>query len=425
MGLKTMINNLTITNWNQFDNVNIDFHPQVTIITGTNGSGKSTIVRLISRNLGWNYKEIATPIKLHNTNSFFSPGIGIENFTNLELAFKLLDVKHITVGSLTTDEGIIEFQAPNQLDHVSYALKISSNNHPFTLHGVSVASHRFPFTYSVLESIPVKPITTEEAYFKYNESLKKKTLSDKYYDPQKEMHISHMKATLMSWALFGQDSDFIRGDKDSYRRFKRFIDILKILLPKTLGFNEINIRDGELILITDTGDFLIDSVSGGIGAIIDLAWQIYLHDKDELPFLVVIDEIENHLHPSMQRSILPNLIKAFPNAQFIVTTHSPFVVNSVANSYVYALKYNNNNKVCSYRLDFNDKSSNALGILRDILGVPVTLPIWLEEELNTITRKYKDEELTAQTYKGLKNDLSEIGLSNHLPQALDFLQRGE
>ncbi|MED3526422.1 ATP-binding protein [Bacillus thuringiensis] len=420
-----MINNLTITNWNQFNNVNIDFHPKVTIITGTNGSGKSTIVRLISRNLGWNYTEIATPIKLHNTDSVFSPGIGIENHMESDLISELLDFKHITVGSLTTEEGIIEFHVPNQLEHVSYALKISSNNDPFKLHGVSVASHRFPFTYSALKSIPVKPITTEEAYFRYNGSLKKKTLSDRYYDPQEEMHISHMKATLMSWALFGQDSDFIRGDKDSYRRFKRFVDILKILLPKTLGFNEINIRDGELILITDTGDFLIDSVSGGIGAIIDLAWQIYLYDKDGEPFLVVIDEIENHLHPSMQRSILPNLTKAFPNAQFIVTTHSPFVVNSVANSYVYALKYNNNNKVCSYRLDFNDKSSNALGILRDILGVPVTLPIWLEEELNTITRKYKDEELTAQTYKGLKNDLSEIGLSNHLPQALDFLQRGE
>ncbi|WP_375140156.1 hypothetical protein [Bacillus velezensis] len=47
----------------------------------------------------------------------------------------------------------------------------------------------------------------------------------------------------------------------------------------------------------------------------------------------------------MQRSILPNLVSAFPNAQFIVTTHSPLVVNSVENAFVYALKYNENNKV--------------------------------------------------------------------------------
>lgn len=61
-------------------------------------------------------------------------------------------------------------------------------------------------------------------------------------------------------------------------------------------------------------------------------------------FLVIVDEIENHLHPSMQRSILPNLVKAFPSAQFIVTTHSPFVVNSVIDSSVYALKYNDRKK---------------------------------------------------------------------------------
>ncbi|MFL1399228.1 AAA family ATPase, partial [Acinetobacter baumannii] len=61
-------------------------------------------------------------------------------------------------------------------------------------------------------------------------------------------------------------------------------------------------------------------------SIIDLAWQIFLysHDKDE--FVVTIDEPENHLHPSMQRSLLNDFVKAFPKAQFIVVTHSPFIV---------------------------------------------------------------------------------------------------
>ncbi|WP_256943776.1 AAA family ATPase [Bacillus sp. K2I17] len=223
--------------------------------------------------------------------------------------------------------------------------------------------------------------------------------------------------------MFGQDNDYITGDKESYRVFKGFIEVLKILLPETLGFNEINIKDGEVILKTDTGDFLIDSVSGGIGAIIDLAWQIYMYDN-ESPFLVIIDEIENHLHPSMQRNILPNLIKAFPNAQFIVTTHSPFVVNSVINSNVYALKYDDNKRVCSYKLDFHNKSANALEILRDVLGVPVTFPIWIEEKLDVILKKYRDTQLTAKTYTNLKNELNEMGLGEHMPQALDVLQRG-
>ncbi len=45
--------------------------------------------------------------------------------------------------------------------------------------------------------------------------------------------------------------------------------------------------------------------------------------------IVMIDEIEMHLHPAWQQSILGNLIKAFPNIQFIVTTHSPQVISTV------------------------------------------------------------------------------------------------
>ncbi len=49
----------------------------------------------------------------------------------------------------------------------------------------------------------------------------------------------------------------------------------------------------------------------------------------EHPAVVLIDEIELHLHPGMQRQILPRLRRVFPNAQFIVSTHSPQVLSSV------------------------------------------------------------------------------------------------
>ena len=45
--------------------------------------------------------------------------------------------------------------------------------------------------------------------------------------------------------------------------------------------------------------------------------------------IVLIDEIELHMHPEWQRSIVPNLRKIFPNIQFIVTTHSPQVLGEV------------------------------------------------------------------------------------------------
>ena len=53
----------------------------------------------------------------------------------------------------------------------------------------------------------------------------------------------------------------------------------------------------------------------------------------------MIDEIETHLHLGLQKAILPLLTKLFPNIQFIVTTHSPFVLNSIPNAVAYDLEH--------------------------------------------------------------------------------------
>lgn len=54
--------------------------------------------------------------------------------------------------------------------------------------------------------------------------------------------------------------------------------------------------------------------------------------------IVLIDEIETHLHHELQKSILPFLVEMFPRLQFVVTTHSPFVVNSLDNVVIYDLE---------------------------------------------------------------------------------------
>jgi predicted ATP-binding protein involved in virulence len=56
--------------------------------------------------------------------------------------------------------------------------------------------------------------------------------------------------------------------------------------------------------------------------------------------IVMIDEIEAHLHVELQRRILPFLTEMFPNVQFIVSTHSPFVMTSLNNVIVYDLEKN-------------------------------------------------------------------------------------
>lgn len=54
--------------------------------------------------------------------------------------------------------------------------------------------------------------------------------------------------------------------------------------------------------------------------------------------IVLIDEVEAHLHIELQKNILPFLTTLFPNIQFIVSTHSPFILNSIENAVVYDLE---------------------------------------------------------------------------------------
>jgi hypothetical protein len=61
-------------------------------------------------------------------------------------------------------------------------------------------------------------------------------------------------------------------------------------------------------------------------------------DCYDMPGIVLIDEIETHLHVELQKRVLPFLIEMFPKMQFIVSTHSPFVITSVSDAVVYDLE---------------------------------------------------------------------------------------
>ena len=57
----------------------------------------------------------------------------------------------------------------------------------------------------------------------------------------------------------------------------------------------------------------------------------------EVSGVALVDEIDLHLHPEWQRVVLPKLAKALPSMQFIVTTHSPLVVASLASANLFVL----------------------------------------------------------------------------------------
>ncbi len=91
-------------------------------------------------------------------------------------------------------------------------------------------------------------------------------------------------------------------------------------------------------------ELIINQLSDGEKCLLamggDLARRLAIANPNlKLPLsghaIVLIDEIDLHLHPKWQREIIPNLIKTFPNCQFIVTTHSPQVISHIKEVYLF------------------------------------------------------------------------------------------
>jgi predicted ATP-binding protein involved in virulence len=88
--------------------------------------------------------------------------------------------------------------------------------------------------------------------------------------------------------------------------------------------------DGLRSILSWMGDLLmrLDSIS----------WVDKSIPVNEQRIILLLDEIEVHLHPKWQYQILPLTQKIFPNAQIFLTTHSPFILNSIDNAKIYKLK---------------------------------------------------------------------------------------
>ena len=91
--------------------------------------------------------------------------------------------------------------------------------------------------------------------------------------------------------------------------------------------------------------FALNEMSDGYAAFINIYMELLmrLETSDGIvdyqkSAIVLIDEIETHLHVELQKRVLPFLTTMFPNVQFIVSTHSPFVMTSLENAVVFDLE---------------------------------------------------------------------------------------
>jgi hypothetical protein len=123
------------------------------------------------------------------------------------------------------------------------------------------------------------------------------------------------------------------------------INKMSDMLPKEIKFKAAFDDAEDQYLFNFRGqDVPFTSLSDGYRAFIAWGSDLLGHmcdvtplDKslDDVSGIVLIDEIDLHLHPSWQRSVLPNLSKAFPKLQFIVTSHSPLVASAVRHQNIF------------------------------------------------------------------------------------------
>ena len=264
-------------------------------------------------------------------------------------------------------------------------------------------------TYQQIANIPTNPQGHQQHYQEFRQLLLQTYGSANVRNPGYVL-----KQSLISLALFGYGNDAVERNEEYLEMFERFQAVLSIILPESIGFQRMEIRMPDVVLITKSGEFSLDAMSGGISSIFSMAWQIQMFSAESAGCTVIIDEPENHLHPSMQRTFLPNLEKAFPDHKFIIATHSPFIVTSNPNANVFGLIYNEENRVKSRHLSEVDLASSSDRVLRDILDVPSTIPIWVEEEIRKVFEKHSHVADDGTRASEIFEDLRRMGINDSL-----------
>jgi predicted ATP-binding protein involved in virulence len=182
----------------------------------------------------------------------------------------------------------------------------------------------------------------------------------------------------------------------------------------------------ELIITNSNKNFIpVAQLSDGVKAMLSLTADIayrcvqlnshLIHPNPDFPSpikettgIVLIDEVDLHLHPKWQQTVLSDLCKAFPKIQFIVTTHSPQVISTVPNQQIRIL---DNGKVHS--AEAGTQGAEASRILREVFGVELR-PQHLEivKKLNAYLKLIDEDKWDSEDALKLRQELDQWSQGN-------------
>ncbi|MGL5411055.1 MAG: AAA family ATPase [Cetobacterium sp.] len=295
------------------------------ILTGKNGSGKTSFLEAISIFL--------TNCTQHNNIEAYSKYLknakeNLENYRKYNNEPGILgseqNIKEYTKTLSNLTSGIfLNFNFP--LEYIYNSFK----NGEFI-----VASYKAYRKFEAIIPTHIEKVQLKETYFLYE-------------NPRSQFlkYLLDLKST--------QAFAVVNGKMDKANDIGAWFNKFEQLLKNIFNDNNLALNFEEdffkfTMIGTNGNKFDFNTLSSGYGAVLDIVIDLILRmeKKSERKFdfnmggIVLIDEIETHLHLELQKRILELLTTIFPNIQFIITTHSPFILNSLNNVIIYDLEKN-------------------------------------------------------------------------------------
>ncbi|MBC7822271.1 MAG: AAA family ATPase [Candidatus Parcubacteria bacterium] len=384
------VKSLTLRSFRGIDDLTLDFAPNVTVLIGNNGVGKSSILDALAISFT-QFVEKLSEVGMEISQKFQYSDI-INSFTQSTLQMSvdcLGEQTWIATRDRFTDESTFsaaEGSIPPE-EVASSFLRNLLNNHRANL----------PLIVYYPVSRGVTSISLESSLnFLEEQAGSAQTLAYDHSLPAGQSSFSDF----FQWFKIREDlENEVRLEEDSSYRDHQLKAVRDAIYSFSPGFSNLRVRRSPLRMIVEKfGELVVNQLSDGekglLAMVGDLARRLAIANPGLLDPLqgegvVLIDEIELHLHPEWQRRIIPSLTQTFPNCQFIITTHSPQILGEIKNGIVYRLS-SSPKGIVAEKMQTYGRDSNQ--ILEDIMDVSERSPTF-KNDLRRLFRLIEDGKL--------------------------------
>ena len=354
--------NIVIKNFRCYENKSIEFRSGINLLIGDNSVGKTSLLRacnFVMNSFFSGYSDENTTWKSADNNDFRNTGITelpIEISFNLgSWDFQKINSSSGSIIELDLDgEYKIEKRSKKNADNLvkglgalkKYTSLLLKHSHEIA-DGEIRQNHALPL-YAFFSTEDIHTVVRRFDKSKFKKYPQKPSFGYfESYDCKGLMECWIKRLLVLKEAKIGEEE--INNVRNA------IVDALGPNGCKVIDDMEIRYNDGNVYFHfidgrTAAADLLSDGYRRLINIVMDIAFRSALLNKamygdqsyKHTNGTVIIDEIDEHLHPALQVSILKALHNTFPKIQFIVSTHAPLVMSSVENTpenVVYKLEY--------------------------------------------------------------------------------------